>query len=170
MDPGSFLQGFSRETTIRRDAEGRWFHDGEPLVHPKLTRAFDRWLDLAEDGRYCLRNDVHWVYVTLEGAPLFVRSVRIDDSAVIGLSLSDGRDAPLAPATLREAADGALYCDVPRGAVVLTARFDRHAMQQLDPVLREDELGVYLALGAAKVRPPRVAEPVRSARVGSAAK
>lgn len=169
MDPGSFLKGFSRETTIRRDAEGRWFHDGEPLEHANLTRAFDRWVDRAEDGRYCLKNDINWAYIELQGAPLFVRRLELGPGSAIGLVLSDDQKLPLAPETLREGPDGALYCDVPRGAGALTARFDRHAMQQLEDLLREDDAGVYLALGADKVRPPRVADPLASVLAGSPA-
>jgi len=49
MDPNALLAGRTRETTIARDAEGRWFHDGQALEHPNLTRAFDRWVERAED-------------------------------------------------------------------------------------------------------------------------
>jgi uncharacterized protein len=159
MDPASFLEGRSRETTIRRDAEGRWFHDGEALEHPNLERAFDRWVERAEDGRFCLKNEINWAYITLEGAPFFVRSVRVLPSEIV-LLLSDDRQEPLEPASLREGPDGALYCDVRGGTY--TARFERHAMQQLEGLLREDDHGVYLALGNSKVRPPRVADPLPS--------
>ena len=61
--------GMSRETTIRRDVHGRWFHDGAPIEQANVERAFDTWVDRAPDGRYCLKNDIHWVYVAIEGAP-----------------------------------------------------------------------------------------------------
>ncbi|HEY2735343.1 MAG TPA: hypothetical protein VGI70_15205 [Polyangiales bacterium] len=159
MDPQSFLQGQSRETTIRRDALGRWFHDGAPLDHAGLTRAFDRWLERAEDGRYCLKNDINWAYVTIEGPPLFVRTVRLEPSGDVKLSLSDDRVEPLAADTLRQDRDGALYADVRDRTMV--ARFDRLAMQQLESVLKEDEQGVYLALGAERVRPKVVSDPLQ---------
>jgi hypothetical protein len=158
MDPTSFLTGRTRETTIRRDALGRWFHDEQPLDHPNLVRAFDRWLDKAEDGRFCLRNDINWAYVTLEGPPLFVRAVRLDPDGALQLVLSDDRVEALAADSLRQGPDGALYCDARAGTLV--ARFDRHAMQQLEPVLKEDERGVYLALGGERVRPLVVADPL----------
>lgn len=158
MEPDQFLSGRTRETKIRRDALGRWFDGDEPLEHLNLTRAFDQWLDRAEDGRYCLRNDINWAYVTIEGAPLFVRSVHLDGSSVPTLTFSDTKQAPLAVHTLRQGPDGALYCDARDGSWV--AQFERHAQQQLEPVLREDDTGVYLALGTEKVRPPVVAEPL----------
>ena len=158
MDPAQFLTGRTRETNIRRDALGRWFADGEPLEHPNLTRAFDRWLDRAEDGRYCLRNDINWAYVTIEGPPLFVRSLHIEPVGTVTLTLSDDRTEPLKPETLRQGPDGALYCDTRDGT--WTARFERHAAQQLEPVLREDDQGVYLWLANQRIRPRSVSDPL----------
>jgi hypothetical protein len=156
MDPASFLTGRTRETSIRRDDQGRWWYENDPLEHPNLVRAFDRWIDRAEDGRYCLKNDINWAYFTLEGPPFFVRSVRIDGSA-LELLLSDDRTETLDPKSLRQGPDGALYCNV-RGD--MAARFDRHAMHQLESVLQQDDQGVYLALGAERVRPPVAADPI----------
>ena len=156
MDPASFLTGKTRETRIRRDDQGRWFFEDDLLEHPNLVRAFDRWIDRAEDGRYCLKNDINWAYFTLEGPPFFVRSVRVDGASV-WLSLSDERTERLDPSTLRQGPNGALYCNV-RGS--MPARFDRHAMQQLEPVLQQDDQGVYLALGSDRVRPPLVSDPL----------
>jgi hypothetical protein len=158
MDPNSFISGRSRETTIRRDAQGRWFSDEQPLDHPNLCRAFDSWLDIAEDGRYCLKNDINWAYVTIEGPPLFVRSVRLEPLGAVFLALSNGSEELLNVASLRQGPDGALYCDARNGR--FAARFDRSAMQQLESVLKEDEHGVYLALGTQRVRPRVAADPL----------
>jgi hypothetical protein len=158
VDPGALLQGRSRETTIVRDAQGRWFHDGQPLEHEGLTRAFDRWLQRAEDGRYCLKNDINWAYVTLHGPAHFVRSVRLDSAGRPWLLLSNDREEPLRAESLRVGPEGALYCDVGDGSDC--ARFDRHAAAGLEALLREDGQGVYLALGELRVRPPSVADPL----------
>lgn len=152
------LQGFSRETTIRRDAQGRWFHDDQPLEHEGLTRAFDRWIERAEDGRYCLKNDINWAYVTLEGPPYFVRSVAIGPGGQVELALSNDRREPLRPQTLRLGEDGALYCDVGDGT--LPARFDRHATSQLEALIGEDERGVFVEVAGARVRPQVVSDPL----------
>lgn len=150
--------GLSRETTIRRDAQGRWTHDGAPVTHEGLARAFDRWVDRAPDGRYCLRNAIHWVYVEIEGAPLFVRSVALDGDRVT-LRLSDDREEPLAAHTLRIGPDGALYCDARGGT--LAARFDRSAQLQLAPLVDEDGEGALLRIGSEVVRPDKTADPLR---------
>lgn len=158
-DPASMLAGRTRETKIRRDAEGRWYNDGVELTHPLLKQAFDRWLCRAPDGsgRYCLSNDINWAFVEVQGAPRFVRTVTIEGGAV-RLVLSDEREVALDEGTLRQGRDGALYCDVGDG---LVARFDRHAMMQLGELVREDAGGVYLAIGGAVVRPPVVDDPTR---------
>ena len=158
MDPSQFLAGKTRETTIRRDALGRWSQDGQALEHPNLIRAFERWIDRAEDGRFCLRNDINWAYITIEGPPLFVRAVQFGADGAPQLQLSDDRVEPLLVSSLRQGPDGALYCDARGGTMV--ARFDRHAMQQLETILKEDERGVYLALGSERVRPQLVADPL----------
>ena len=161
MDPGALLEGRSRETKIRRDARGRWWNDADPIDHTLLAQAFDAWIDRADDGRYCLKNDINWAYVTVEGAPVFVRSIEIDGERVV-LRLSDGRAEDLDPATLREDRDGALHCQVRDGR--LAARFDAHAAVQLDPLVGEDERGTYVRLGGARVRPPVVDDPIGWAR------
>src|SRR6187401_1154866 len=93
IDPALALRGFSRETTLFRDGEGRWFHDGQPLEHSNLVRAFDRWIERAPDdsGRYCVKNDINWAYITLEGPPFFVRSVVLDPGGTPQLLLSNDR-------------------------------------------------------------------------------
>ena len=139
-----------------RTADGRWFHDGEPLDNPKLSRAFDRWVTRAEDGRYCLKNDINWAYFKLEGAPFFVRSAQVNDGRA-ELLLSNDELVTLDPRSLREGPDTALYCDVYPGQ---TARFDSHAAVQLGELLEEDEQGPFFHVGNERVRPPRVANPL----------
>jgi hypothetical protein len=162
MDPNALLAGRTRETTIARDAEGRWFHDGQALEHPNLTRAFDRWVSVADDGRYCLKNDINWAYISLEGAPFFVRSVRAAGAGAEVLLSNDAWQA-LEPGSLRLGPEGALYCDGPLG---LAARFDRHAMTQLEAFLGEDPSGIYVELGGTRARPKLTSEPLERPQAG----
>ena len=47
--------GRSRESTIRLDADGCFFHDGVPVEHPKLRDALHTWIARhPDDGRYIL--------------------------------------------------------------------------------------------------------------------
>ena len=159
-------EGRSRETRIRRDRTGRWWNGEDPITHPALARAFDAWIDRADDGRYCLKNDVNWAYVTLEGPPLFARHATVDEGSgetAVRLALSDGREEILDVATLREGPDDALYCDARGGA--LPCRIERSAMMALADHLEEGADGAsWLVLGAARVRPARVEDPLVPAR------
>jgi len=161
MDPNELLnnplEGRTRETTIARDDQGRWFHDGQPLEHANLVRSFDAWIERAEDGRFCLKNDINWAYITLDGPAYFVRSARVDGDE-LRLTLSGGSEEVLDPNTLRQGPDGALYCDVRGGSVA--ARFDRHAMARLEGRVNEDADGVFLAVGTEKLRPRLVTDPL----------
>jgi len=151
MDASSLLSGRSRETRIRRDAKGRWFDGDDAITHAGLVQALDGYIDLAEDGRFCLRNDINWAYVTIEGPPYFVRSVTLEGDAV-RLHLSGGRSELLDARSLAQDEVGALCCRVRDGR--LEARFDNHAAAGLAPLLDEDELGVYVSLAGRRVRPP----------------
>jgi uncharacterized protein len=148
--------GLSRETTIVRTADGRWFHDGDPLENPKLARAFDGWITRAEDGRFCLKNDINWAYFKLEGPPFFVRAAQVQDGKA-ELLLSNDQRVTLDPHTLREGPDSALYC---QAYPDMAARFDSHAAVQLGELLDEDEQGPFFRVGEQRVRPPRVANPL----------
>ena len=124
MDPAELAaRGWTRETSIRRDASGRWFDDGTLIDHPGISNAFDGWIEAAPDGRYCLKNSIHWVYADIEGPPYFVRGVQANL-----LMLSGGRSEALDPTTIRTV-QGVLWCDVLGGTV--PARFDNAAAIQL---------------------------------------
>lgn len=162
MDPKHFLSGRTRETSIERDAQGRWFFEGAPLTHPNLVRSFNQWIGRAEDGRYCLSNDINWAYIALSGPPHFVRSARVEGEgkgAVVRLALSNGRSEALRPQTLRQDPEGALYCDV--GPEPLTARFDSGAAAALSSLLGEDSDGVYIEVSGQRVHPPVTDCPIR---------
>jgi hypothetical protein len=148
--------GLSRETSIVRTPDGRWFHEGEPIENPKLARAFDRWVTRAEDGRWCLKNEINWAYFQLEGAPYFVRGVRIEAGRA-QLWLSSERWVELDPYSLREGPDEILYCQVEPGEA---ARFESHAAVQLGDLLEEDAEGPFFRVGEARIRPPRVEHPL----------
>lgn len=162
MDPAQLAaRGWTRETQIHRDDAGRWFQDGEPIAHPGIVAAFNRWVARAPDGRYCLENEINWAYVEIAGPPVFVRSATVDPSGA-KLALSDGRSEALDPTTLREGAEGALYCDVRGGT--LPARFDRGAMIQLADALHEDTGGLYFELGGRRYTPAKSDTPLELTR------
>lgn len=132
-------EGRSRESTIRLDGEGRFFHDDAPVEHPKLRDALHTWIARhPDDGRYILTNGYDWTYFTVEDVPYFVRSLRAEDGDAV-LLLSDGTEEPLLPDTVRANERGELYLTVKREAKggPFDAKMSRFAQSQLDAFLEE---------------------------------
>jgi len=132
-------EGRSRESTIRLDREGRFFHDGELVAHRGMARAFASWVARhPDDGRFILTNGYDWTYFTVEGAPFFVEGVHGSDSGPV-LVLFDGSEEPLEPATLRLDDDGIFTTVVKGGA--FDAKFLRAAQLELAEWLEQDSDG-----------------------------
>src|SRR5689334_3417614 len=105
----------TRETTIRLDRDGVFWHDGARVEHPGLARAFASWISIdPESGRYILKNDINWCFITVEDAPLLVRGVSVARDG-FDVVLSDETRERLDPRTLRLDADDVPYCDVRGG-------------------------------------------------------
>ncbi|MEI8254374.1 MAG: hypothetical protein WCJ30_01745, partial [Deltaproteobacteria bacterium] len=120
-----------RESRIRIDRDGHVWHEGEKIAHENLARGLARWLAIDPGtDRYVMRNALDWCFVSVDDAPLVVRTVRPVPDGEGGwkgfdLELSDASVERLDPATLRIDADDVPYCDVRGGT--LPARFGRHA-------------------------------------------
>jgi hypothetical protein len=131
--------GTSRESTIRLDTEGKFWHDGARVDHLALEKALHGWIALhPDDGRFILTNGYDWTYFKVDDAPYTVRSLRVLPDAVT-LVLSDESEEPLAPETLRVGKGDALYAKVKNGK--FEARFSRHAQTALAPILHEEKPG-----------------------------
>ena len=129
-------EGRSRESTIRLDAEGRFFHEGAVVEHPGLANAMHTWIARhPDDGRFILTNGYDWTYFTVEDAPFFVRALRIGPTQAT-LVLSDGTEEAWDPTTTVLDGDR-LYARVKPLAQggPFRARFLRHAQAALTEVL-----------------------------------
>ena len=132
-------EGRSRESSIRLDREGRFLHDGEPVTHRGMARAFASWIARhPDDGRFILTNGWDWTYFTVEGAPFFVEGIRVGPDGPV-LVLFDGSEELLDPSALRLGDDGVFSTRVKGGA--FDARFLRNAQLELSPWLEEDRDG-----------------------------
>lgn len=132
-------EGRSRESTIRLDREGHFFHDGAPVTHRGMARAFAGWIARhPDDGRFILTNGYDWTYFTVDGVPFFVEGVRAGDDGPV-LALFDGTEEPLDPDPLHLEEDGVLATRVKGGA--FEARFTRAAQLELSPWLEEEKGG-----------------------------
>jgi hypothetical protein len=152
--PGPDGKPRSRESTIRLDGEGRFWHDGEMVEHAKLGQAMHGWISRhPDDGRYILTNGYDWTYFTVDEAPYFVRAVRLEPERVV-LLLSDGAEEAWDPAQTRIGANDALYTRVKAGAErgPFDAKFTRFAQAQLEPVLADEGGKIAAKVGGRVVR------------------
>src|SRR6478752_2857992 len=89
-----------RQSGIRLDANGRFWHEGGEVTHGGLRAALWRWLDRNPDGRYVLRLDAQrFVYLDVDDTPFVVRSMRWDGDRALA-RLSDDTEEELALSTL----------------------------------------------------------------------
>ena len=101
-----------RAIGLRLDRSGTFWHEGTAVTHPRLRQALLRWLDVREDGRDIVRLDEkRYAYVEIEDAHLRARSARWDGDRCF-VVWDDEREAELDYASLRQAADHALYVRV----------------------------------------------------------
>ncbi|MGB0679044.1 MAG: hypothetical protein ACPGUV_05230 [Polyangiales bacterium] len=128
------------------------------VTHPRLVRAFNRWLERSPEGRARLRNALHWIYVHIEGAPLFVQWLQQTDAGP-RIALSDGREEALDVASLRLDAAGTLYCNVRDGT--WAAAFGPSAMGAISPFVDAQADALVLRFGDVRVAPPVVDDPLR---------
>lgn len=143
--------GVSRESSLRLDGEGRFWHDGALVDHPRLLAALHQWITVhPNDGRFILSNGYDWTYFTVDDVPYFVRGVRLGTEP--SLLLSDGSSEPFPSSGYRIGRGAALYCPVK--AARFEARFTPAAQTALGPALQSDADGLYLALGNQAVRLP----------------
>lgn len=137
--------GRSRESSIRLDGNGEFWHDGERVQRREMRDAFARWLGRhPDDGRFILVNGYDWTYVTVDDVPYFVRSVR-SGSAGPELVLSDGSVETFTGGVLEVDEAGALYARVKDSRE--QAKFSPAAQRELEPFVVE-HAGVVQVLGS----------------------
>jgi hypothetical protein len=147
-------EGRSRESTIRLDARGRFWHDGALVEHAGLAAALHSWIARhPDDGRYILTNGYDWTYFTVDDAPYSVVALRIEPSRLV-LVLSDRSEEEWDPSATRTGEGGALYTVVKQGAKggPFEAKFTPFAQGGLAPVLLESDGAVYAVVGTRRAR------------------
>jgi hypothetical protein len=112
--------------------DGRFTHEGVPILNARLRAAFDRGVKfLPAEGVYVVTLGHFRGQIEVEEAGFFVRSF---DAVTGEIALSDRSHERLAPESLRSSPrDGALLCSVKRSlsAAGLPARFMPAAQAQL---------------------------------------
>lgn len=124
-----------RSIGLRLDRNGRFWHEGAEVTHPRLRQALLRWLDVRDDGKDLVRlDDKRYAYVDVEDAHLRAVSARWDGDRV-RLVLDDGADEELAYDSLSTGSDDALYARVRGGR--LRARVTTPAYQVIAQRIEE---------------------------------
>lgn len=128
--------------------DGRWSHEGHPILHPRLRAHFDRSVRyLPEEGKYVVTLRHFRGQVEVEEAGFFVRDLDLADGTI---HLSDGSRERLDAGSLRASPrDGALLCTVKRDRVAggLPARFEREPHAALLQAVETAGDGLRLCLG-----------------------
>lgn len=137
---------FTRESSIRLDKRGKFWHNGNEVEHAGLERAMHAWIKKhPENKRFVLENGYDWCYLTVDCTPFLVVAIHYDEGAFI-TTLSDGTRAPLLVGSLRLNAEGDILCDVKldRTDGPYEARFDTYAATQLSEWLTDSPNGFTL--------------------------
>jgi hypothetical protein len=135
--------------------DGRWSHEGQPILNRKLREVFDRSVVyLPEERKYVVKLGHFRGQIVVEEAGFFVRDIDLDSGAV---HLSDGSTDELDPISLRTSSiDGALLCRVKRALDRdgVPARFFHAAQADLLHAVEDDEAGWVLRVRGRRVRIP----------------
>jgi uncharacterized protein len=136
-----------RQTGIRLDREGRFWHEGAVVTHRGFHLALLRWLDRLDDGRPILRLDEkRYAYVDVEDADLLAVSARWRGDRVL-LGLNDESEEELDYGSLAVGPGNAMYCRVRGGR--LTARITTQAYYVLAERIEEGADGFVLRAAGA---------------------
>ncbi len=134
-----------RQTGIRLDRNGRFWHEGGEVTHQGFRKALLRWLDLREDGRPILRlDDKRYAYVDVDDALLLVNSVRWSGDRAF-VRTNDDAEEELQYDSLEQAEDNTLYCRVRPSK--LLARITTPAYYQLAEHIEDQDDGFVLVAG-----------------------
>lgn len=140
------------DSGIRLDRQLRWWHDDEPVEHPRVIEAFNRGLKVTDDGKYRLEFGNDWCFVTVEEAAYGITAVDVSDGDLPSVRLSDRTAEPLDVGSLALGDDGVLTAKVKGGRAL--ARFSRDAQFALGEMVEASDGGLVLRVGQRRVPLP----------------
>jgi hypothetical protein len=127
--------------------DGRWTHQGHPILNHKMRQVFDRSVRfLPDEGKYVVQIGRYRGEIEVEEAGFFVREF---DAEAGSVRLSDGTIEPLDSTSLcLSPRDGALLCTVKRDLVPegLPAHFGHAAQSDLLLAIDETPDGMVLRM------------------------
>jgi hypothetical protein len=141
---------------LRLHHDGRWSHEGQPILNRRLREHFDKSVRYLPDERKYVVTLRHFRgEIEVEEAAFFVRAFAPETGRI---ALSDRSEETLDPATLAPSPiDGALLCRVKRDLAPggLLARFAHAAQAELLHAVDDAPDGARLRVdGAWRTLPP----------------
>ena len=141
MDPET-LQRLREQSGLRLDKEGRFWHRGGLVEHPRTFAVLHQGIHRAPDGRWATRIGKDWAYLDVEDTALWVRRIEPSGTFLRG-QLVSGEWVQIDPATLAAGADDVIYARIGGER----ARLTRDAQLSLSEHLRQDGETFALQLG-----------------------
>ena len=143
---------------IRIDKEGKWYHQGLPIINKNIYQHLNQCLVKDGEGRYLLVMNGEKCYLEVEDTPFVVQAARIDrppeGEPAVCVTINDGTIETLDLSTLRIGKDNVLYCRVKGG--LFDARFTRAGYYQLAQFIEHDEKGYSLVFENKKTPLPEL--------------
>jgi len=137
---------------IRLDAEGNWFHNGQPFTNQRIIDFFNKSINITKDGTYVIHYAQFTYPIVVEDAPIFVTGVRFKgfaDFETVILTLSTGQEEELDVSTLHVRKGKELYCYVRNNTML--AKFKRSASFTILDRLEETDDIFYLTIAGKKI-------------------
>ena len=91
------LVDVSRYLKLIIDKDGKWFQNGQEIVHPEVYRYFNQILEKGPDGVYRIKTASETCRVEVEDAPFVVQRVLEDQEGSLRIQLNDGSVETLNP-------------------------------------------------------------------------
>ena len=131
---------FCGDSNMRIARDGRWFHDGAPIVRPELVRLFAGILRLDPEG-YMLVTPAEKLSITVEDVPFLAVAVDVRGGDLV-FTTNVGDQVMLDDGHALRMSDGVPYLHVRRG---LEARIARPVYYELAEmaVAQDGALGVW---------------------------
>lgn len=127
------------------DKDGKWFQNGEEIIHREIYIQFNRMLERTPDGAYRVRLGREVCRVEVEDAPFVVLGVDENSSGQLVLSLNDDTEETLDPACFWIGNENVPYAEIKQKQ--FHARFSRPAYYQLARhIVTDDEKEFFLLI------------------------
>lgn len=133
--------GLSGDIDIQINADGEWYHEGDPITRQSIVTLFSRILRREDDGEYYLVTPAEKWRIRVALHPLIVVDADVlgqGDDAVLKLSLNNGSTVdvgPEHPLSTESRREGVAVVSLPHG---LTAMFSRACWYRLAELLDDD--------------------------------